>query len=180
MLDTGEYRDAIPRLEQAYREDPGQANRVALAFAYRAVRKLDLALPLLAAAASAEPANRDVRLMYGRTLRDLRQFQPAGDQFQAALKLQADARTWTDYAGMRYMSGDYPEALRAYQQAVQAGDTSAGIWYYMGIMLDKMKQLKPALDAYRRFLSLSQGKSPIQEFQAERRAKLVEKELERK
>jgi tetratricopeptide (TPR) repeat protein len=181
MLDTREYEEAIPRLEQAFRKDATQANRTALAFAYRAGRKLDKALPLLAAAVAAEPADYDIRMMYARTLRDLRQFQAAGDQFLAALKLKpGEARTWTDYAGMRYMIGDYTEALKAYRTATDAGDQSAGIWFYSAIMLDKMKQLQPAMEAYRRFLSLSNGKSPNQEFQARTRAGIIQKELDRK
>jgi hypothetical protein len=43
-----------------------------------------------------------------------------------------------------------------------------------------MKQLKPALEAYRRFLDLSQGKNEIQEWQARQRAKLIERELEKR
>ena len=39
---------------------------------------------------------------------------------------------------------------------------------------------KPALEAYQRFLSMSQGKSPNQEWQARQRVKLLERELEKK
>jgi hypothetical protein len=40
--------------------------------------------------------------------------------------------------------------------------------------------LKPALDAYTRFLSMSQGKHPDQEFQARQRARIIRLELEKK
>jgi hypothetical protein len=39
--------------------------------------------------------------------------------------------------------------------------------------------LKPALEAYQRFLALSNGKSPDQEFQARQRVRLLQRELEK-
>jgi len=39
--------------------------------------------------------------------------------------------------------------------------------------------LKPALEAYQRFLSMSQGKNPDQEFQARQRVRIIQRELER-
>ena len=51
-------------------------------------------------------------------------------------------------------------------------------------MLDAVHRANPAvteqaLAAYQKFLSLSDGKSPNQEFQARQRVKLLEKELRR-
>jgi hypothetical protein len=40
--------------------------------------------------------------------------------------------------------------------------------------------LKPAVDAYQHFLTLSQGKNPDQEFQARQRVRIMEKELEKR
>jgi hypothetical protein len=40
--------------------------------------------------------------------------------------------------------------------------------------------VKPALEAYQRFLSMSQGKNPDQEFQARHRLITLQKELERR
>jgi hypothetical protein len=40
--------------------------------------------------------------------------------------------------------------------------------------------VKPALEAYQRFLSMSQGKNPDQEFQARQRARILQRELEKR
>ena len=48
------------------------------------------------------------------------------------------------------------------------------------IILDKARQLKPALEAYRQFLSLSQDKNPDQEFQARQRARIIQRELDKR
>ena len=46
-------------------------------------------------------------------------------------------------------------------------------------MLDKLKQVKPALEAYQKFLALSNGQNPNQEFQARQRSRWLKKELDK-
>jgi hypothetical protein len=46
------------------------------------------------------------------------------------------------------------------------------------ITLDKLRQLKPALEAYEQFLAQSNGKHPDQEFQARQRARIIRHQLE--
>jgi tetratricopeptide (TPR) repeat protein len=181
MLERKQYADAIPGLEQAYKKDPTQANRVALALAYLFHLERDKALPLLKEAAAAEPANYDVRMAYGRALRDARQFPAAASEFHDAVKLKpTDPAPWRDYADMAYMAGDLPSALAAFEKARDLGEDTAGNCFFRAIILDKLKQLKPALEAYQRFLTMSQGKNPDQEWQARQRVKLLEREVEKR
>jgi tetratricopeptide (TPR) repeat protein len=181
LLENKKYAEAITGLLQAYQKDPTQANRVALALAYLFHEELAKALPLLKDAAAAEPANYDVRMAYGRALRDSRQFPAAAAEFLDAVKLKPnDAATWSDYAAAVYMAGDLPTALAAFEKARDLGEDTAGNCFLRAIILDKMRQLKPALEAYQRFLSMSQGKSPNQEWQAGERSKILKRELEKK
>ena len=76
-------------------------------------------------------------------------------------------------------------AVRHLEQARQLGDDSAGNWFLTAIMLDGAHRSKPeiarqALAAYRKFLSLSDGKNPNQEFQARQRAKILQRELDKR
>ncbi len=180
MLDTKQYADALPRLEAAYANERTQANRVPLAAAYVFTGQLDKALALLPAAVGAEPANYDLRMMYARALRDRKQFAAAAVQFEQAAQLKPeDPRAWTETGDMLYMIEAYPQALAAFDRARQLGENTPGVWFFRAIILDKLRQLKPALEAYRQFLSMSQGKLPDQEFQARQRARILERELER-
>jgi Tfp pilus assembly protein PilF len=181
LLESKQYADAIPGLETSYQKDPTEQNRVALGAAYVLTHKPEKALPLLEQAVGAEPANYDVRMMYARALRDRRQFPAAARQFYEAAKLKpADARTWTELADMLYMMGDYPQSLAAFEQAAKLGENTAGNWFLRAIILDKLKQLKPAREAYERFLSMSLGKNPDQEFQARQRARILQRELDKR
>ena len=181
LLESKQFEDAVPRLEEAFGKDPSAVNRSALAAAYVFTRKLDKALPLLEQSVAAEPGNYDLRMMYARALRDKRQFQPAARQFYEAAKLKpAEPKPWTELGGMLYMAGDLPQALSAFEQAVRNGENTAGNWFLRAIILDKLRQIKPAKEAYERFLALSQGKSPDQEFQARQRVRILQREIDKR
>jgi tetratricopeptide (TPR) repeat protein len=181
LLEAKQYGDAIPALEGAYQKSPTNANRVALAMTYLFAQQLDKALPLLEKAVSEDAANFDLRVMYAHGLRDHKQYQQAAQQFSAALKVKPDAaHTWDELGGVLYLAEDYQPALAAFERAHQLGENTAGNWFLRAIILDKVHQVKPALEAYQQFLSMSQGHNPDQEWQARQRVKLLERELDRK
>jgi tetratricopeptide (TPR) repeat protein len=181
MLESRQFADAIPQLEAAYTKSATQPNRVALARALLLGRQLEKATPLLEQAVAAEPGNYDVRMMLAMALRDRKQYQPAAAQFLEAAKLKpAEPQTWTDLGGMLYLSGALPQSLAAFDRARDLGDQSAGNQFFRAIILDKLKQLKPALEAYQKFLTLSKGAHPHQEFQARQRARIIQRELEKR
>ncbi len=181
LLANRQYAEALPQLERAYRQEPSQANRVALAMAWLFSGQQDKALPLLEQAVAAEPSNYDLRMMYGRALRDHKQYAAAAGQFAEATRLKpAEAGAWSEWAGVLYLSGQYPQALAAFDRARQLGEDTPGNSFLRAIILDKLKQLKPAMEAYQRFLALSQGKNPDQEFQARQRVRIIQNELEKR
>ena len=181
LLETKRYADAIPRLEEAYTKDPTAANRAALAAAYLFNQQTEKALPLLEKSVNDDPRNYDLRLMYARALRDLKRYPPAAQQFYEAVKLKPDAReTWNDLAGMLYLAGNLEGSLSAFDRSRQLGDDSAANWYFHAIIQDKMQLYKPALESYQRFLALSQGQRPDEEFKARQRIKVIQKELSKR
>jgi len=178
LMESKKYSDALPQLEEAYQKSPTPENRLALAGAYVATHQGVKALPLLEQAVASTPNDFDLRMMYARTLRDRKQFPLAAQQFYAAAKLKpAEAKPWTELGDMLYMTGDFPQALSAFEQAAKAGDASAGNWFLRALILDKLKQLKPAKAAYEQFLSLAKGQFPDQEFQARQRVRIFDREI---
>jgi Tfp pilus assembly protein PilF len=81
---------------------------------------------------------------------------------------------------MLVLAEDYGTALAALDKVKQLNAETAGHHFLRAIVLDKHKQLKPALEAYQKFLSMSNGKNPDREFQARQRAKIIERELSKK
>jgi tetratricopeptide (TPR) repeat protein len=181
LLESRKYEEAIPSLEEAVRKDPTPANGLALATAYHLNKQSDKALPILDRLVAAEPSNYDLHMLYGRVLRDMKQFQPAAQQFHQAVRLKQDERqAWNELAGMLFALESYPQAIAALDQARKLGDTGTGNLYFRALALDRLRQYKPALQAYQEFLAASQGKNPEEEFMARQRVRVIEKELNRR
>ncbi|HUP03771.1 MAG TPA: tetratricopeptide repeat protein [Bryobacteraceae bacterium] len=181
LVDAKQYGDAVARLQAAYAKDPTAANRTLLAQAYVLNHQPGEAEPLLAQNVAADPGNFDLRMMYARALRDLRRFPEAVAQFEEAAKLKpADGMVWSEMAASRYFTPDVKQTLADLDRARDLGENTAGNWFLRAILLDKLSQSKQALEAYQRFLSMSQGKNPDQEFQARQRARAIQLEMERR
>lgn len=178
MLAGKQSKDAIPPLEAAMRKDPTPANRLALGTAYLFEKQFDKALPLLNESLAAEPANYSLHMMYGRGLRDNKQYEPAAQQFFAATKLKPDSReAWNELAAMLYIAEKYPESLAALDKAHTLGEDTPGNYYFHAITYDKLRALKPALQYYQDFLARSNGLFPDEEWKARQRVKLLQREL---
>jgi lipoprotein NlpI len=114
-------------------------------------------------------------------LRDRRQFVPAAQQFAAAAKIRPDSvKAWNELAAVLVVNEDYAGGLAALDRVRALGKEVPGDFFYRGISLEKLRQPKPALEAYRQFLAADAGKMPDQEFQARQRIRIIESELNRR
>lgn len=181
LLDTKRYQEAIPRLEEAVQKDPTPANRLALAEGYLFNKQLDKALPLIEKSVAEQPADYRLRMMYGRALRDHKQYREAAQQFYQGTKLKPDSReAWNELSGMLYMLESYQQALAALDKARELGENTPANYYFRAITLDKLHVVQPALENYEKFLELSQGKNPDEEFKARQRARILKRELSKR
>jgi tetratricopeptide (TPR) repeat protein len=181
LLEAGKAGDAIPFFEESVKKSPTTANRVALAAAYLGNKQPDKALPILTAVLQAEPRNFDVLMMRGRLLRDARQFAGAESDFSQAAQIKPDAvQAWSELASISVVGENYPLALAALDRVAALHAEKPGHVYLRAIVFDKNRQLKPALESYRRFLSMSNGISPNEEFIARQRARILDAEINRR
>jgi tetratricopeptide (TPR) repeat protein len=178
---NGNFAAAIPDLESAVRESPSVPNRLALADAYKTNKQVDKAVEQLQLAVASDPANYDLRMDLGRELRDRRKFVPAAEQFRTAAKIRPDSvKAWNELAAVLVVNEDYAGGLAALDRVRALGKEVAGDYYYRAISLEKLRQPKPAMEAYRQFLAADGGKMPDQEFQARQRIRIIENELNRR
>ena len=179
-LETGQPALAATEFEAASALSPTPANRLALATAYLRSQQEAKAAPILKEALAQSPNDYDLQMAVGRIYRDQRNFIEAGNRFFAATKIKPDLdEPWSELAAASVMAGMYPQALAALDKLHELNAEKAGHFYLRAIVLDKLHQPKPALANYQRFLQLSDGKNPDQEFQARHRAKLLEHEVNR-
>jgi tetratricopeptide (TPR) repeat protein len=181
LRESGQAADAIPALETAVAKSPTAANRVALAQAYVKNKQPDKAIPLVAEALKSQPDDYELRMYYGRLLRDQRRFAVAAQEFLAASKLKPEApQPWNEIAGVMIAAEQYPQALAALDQVRARHAETSAHFYLRAISLDHLHQVKEALAAYQQFLSMSDGKSPDEEFKARQRARILQNELNRR
>jgi len=181
LLRAGKAADAIPCFLVAVTKSPTEANRAALAEAYLKNNEPNKAQPVVEQILAADPDNFDIRMLHGRLIRDQRKFPDAAEEFERATKLKPDsAQAWSELAGVLVMAENYPPALAALDRIAALHAEKPGHVFLRAIVLDKMRDLKPALASYQRFLELSQGENPNQEWQSKQRIKTLEREINNK
>lgn len=179
-LQLGDFESAIPKLEAALAKEPSAANRLALATAYLKTQHPEKAAPLLEQSMKENPADLEVRLTYGRILRDQKKYPAAAQEFYKVVQAKPDSReAWGELAGMLILMEQYPQALTALDRVKALSGENAGYYYLRALVLDKTKQFKPALESYLKFLSMSGGKSPDEEFKARQRARILQREIQK-
>jgi tetratricopeptide (TPR) repeat protein len=180
LVATGSLAAAIPGLEAAVKQSPTRANRIMLADAYKMNKQTDKEIEQLQLVAVSDPADFDVRMYLGRELRDQRQFVPAAQHFAAAAKIRPDSvKAWNELAAVLVVNEDYAGGLAALDRVRALGKEVPGDFYYRAISLEKLRQPKPAMEAYKQFLATDGGKMPDQEFLARQRIRIIENELTR-
>jgi tetratricopeptide (TPR) repeat protein len=178
LLKAGKPADAIPCFQAAVAKSPTEANRAGLAEAFLKNNQPDKAQPVVEQILATDPDNFDIRMLHGRLIRDQRKFPEAAEEFERATKLKPDSeQAWSELAGVLVMAENYPPALAALDRIAALHAEKPGHVFLRAIVLDKTRDLKPALESYQRFLTMSQGENPNQEWQARQRIKLLQKEI---
>lgn len=181
LIESKDFAAAIPKLEQSVGASPTPANRLALGTAYKMNKQPDKAAEQFRLASQADPGNYDLRMIYGRELRDMRQFIPAAQQFAAAANRKPDSvEAWNELASVLIVAENYAQGLAALDRVKALGKETPGNHYLRAITLDKLKQLKPALASYQQFLETDGGKLQDEEFRARQRIRIIENELKKK
>lgn len=181
LLDSGDAAGAIPHLEFAVRDAPTAANRVALANAYVLNKEPEKSMPLLEQAIKSEPGDLDLRMAYARVLRDRKDYKAAAKEFYIVARAKPEsAEAWSDLAAMLILLENYGPALAALDKVRELGAETPAHFFFRAIILDKHRQYEPALESYEKFLALSEGKSPDEEFKARQRIRAIKKELEKR
>lgn len=179
-LEAGNLDNSIRCLEAVRSKSPTPAVLYALATAYLRRKQPGQSAALAASLVEQEPQNAELRLFYGRILRDQKKYAEAAPQFQHAARLApGSGEAWNELAAVLMLLKQYEPALAALDRARELNGPSPAYDYFRATMLDAMNQPKAALDSYRRFLASSNGAHPDEEFKARQRVKILEKAVRR-
>jgi protein O-GlcNAc transferase len=146
-----------------------------------AQKKLDDAIVTLRQAVALAPNDAPLQGGLGHVLLQKRDFPAAEKELKNALLLDRNNLAyWKDLSSVFYLSGNYPATLSALDLIAKAETPNAGQWFIRALCYDKLNEVQPALDAYRKFLELDQNKNPNQVWQANQRIHVLEKRAQNK
>ena len=181
LTKNGEMPEALAALELAVEKNPTPERRIALAQAYVKTKQIAKAEAAVAPAVAALPDDVELRMFYGRLLRDQRKFPQAAREFGLVTQTKPDVlEAWNELAGVLMIGEQYPQALTAFDRLRALGAESVANLFYRALANDRLVQRVEAVENYKKFLAASPGKFPDQEFQARQRVRTLENELKKR
>jgi Flp pilus assembly protein TadD len=143
--------------------------------------KLDEAIAALKQAIALAPGDAQLHGGVGRLYLQKREFADAERELKIAIQLdKGNVVYWKDLTATFYQGGNYAAALAGYDVVEKMEKPGAGVWFIRALCYDKLNQVQPALDAYRKFLDLDGNQHPDQVWQANQRIHVLEKRAEKK
>jgi len=144
-------------------------------------KKWSDAILTLRQAVALAPGDAQLHGGLGRTCLQVRDFAAAEKELKVAIQLDGkNIDYWKDLSTTYYLSKNYPATLEALDRLDQFETPGPGSWFIRALCYDNLKQPKPALEAYQKFLELDQNKNPDQVWQAQERSKVLRRMLEGK
>lgn len=143
--------------------------------------KLDEAIAALKQAVALAPQDAQLHGGLGRLYLQKREFPDAERELKTAIQLdKGNVVYWKDLTATFYQGGNYSAALAGYDVVDKLEKPGAGVWFIRALCYDKLNQVQPALDSYRKFLDLDLNQHPDQVWQANQRIHVLEKRAEKK
>jgi len=143
--------------------------------------KPDEAAQTLQQAMALAPNDAQLHAGLGRLYLQKRDFSNAEHELKIAIQLDKNnAVYWKDLASTFYLGGNYASALAVFDAVDKLEKPPTGEWFIRALCYDKLDQVQPALDAYRKFLDLDQNQHANQVWQANQRIHVLEKRAEKK
>jgi tetratricopeptide (TPR) repeat protein len=174
--------EAIAHLEaaRAVGKIPMEAYQLLLQ-AYLESNQKGRAGELLPEMIAADPKNPKLYLALGSLRNEVKNYPEAASLFIKAVELDPNSVDgWTNLASVLYLMKEYARALTALEKVAALKADSAGTYFVRALCFDQLGGQQQAYDNYQKFLALSGGKNPDQQFQAKERSRILERELKRK
>ena len=144
-------------------------------------KQSDGAIESLKLALAQNPQDAKLHGDLGRLYLGKRDFANAEKELKIALSLDKSNLTYLkNLTSTYYLGGNYEMALAGLEAIEKVETLNAGQWFIRALCYDKLVQILPALDAYRKFLVLDQNQNPDQVWQANQRIHVLQKMADKK
>jgi Tfp pilus assembly protein PilF len=182
LVEQQDYDDALAELDRADKDKPASSDTLRLRADIQIAQKhFDDAVATLQRAIALTPKDPQLVAGLGRIYLQKHDYDSAKKQFKAAIQLDPNnVAYWKDMNSAYYLSGDCVSTLAGLDVIAKVEQPGAGAWFIRALCYDKLHQIKPALEAYQKFLSMDENKNPDQVWQAKQRTQVLQHQLEAK
>lgn len=182
LVEQGKGDEALAELDKVTAGHAPTASDLKLkADIEMAQKKPDAAIATLKQAIALAPDDAPLHAGLGRIYLQVRDYANAEKELKLALQLDRNNLAyWKDLSSTYYLGGNCPATLAALDVIAKAETPGAGPWFIRALCYDKLNEVQPALDAYRKFLELDEDKNPDQVWQAKQRIHVLEKATEKR
>jgi Flp pilus assembly protein TadD len=182
LVDAGKDDDALAELDKAASAGPESLRALKLrALIYFRKKQYDNAVPVLVKANALAPQDPDLPAQLGHLYLEKKDYPNAVNTLVVALKMNPQSiDVLKDLVTAEYLNKNYPAALHGLDLLAQKETPPLGSWFVRATCYDKLGQIQPALDAYKKFLELNKDENSDMYFEASARVRTLTRELANK
>lgn len=178
-LQQGKNAQAFENLDAVHRANPQLPGvAAALADVCARLKRFPESEKYYREALTTAPRDPELHRALGQTLLSQERFVDAEAELRTSLQL--DPRNLAAAQGLAsslYLQKRYAEAMPLVEALTRTPAAPAGLFFVLATCYDHLRDLPRALQAYEKFLELSENQRPDQEWQARQRVKLLRREL---
>jgi Flp pilus assembly protein TadD len=179
LADAGKDDDALAELDKAASAGPESLRALKLRAAiYFRKKQYDNAVPVLVKAIALAPQDPDLAAELGHALLEKKDYPSAVNALVVAMKMNPlSIDVLKDLVTAEYLNKNYPATLHGLDVLAQKETPPVGSWFVRATCYDKLGQVQPALDAYKKFLELNKDENSDMYFEASARVRTLTREL---
>ncbi|MGA7918768.1 MAG: tetratricopeptide repeat protein [Candidatus Acidiferrales bacterium] len=182
LVDAGKEDDALAELDRAAAAGPEALPALKLrAVIYFRKKQYDNLIPVLNKEIALAPKDPDLPAQLGHAYLEKKDYSNAVNELIVAIKMNPTSiDVLSDLVTAEYLDKNYVAALHGLDILSQHQTLPPGSWFVRATCYDKLGQIKPALEAYKKFLELNKDETSDMYFEAAARARTLTRELENK
>jgi len=180
LVEQSNNDEALAELDRAEAGKPPTLDSLRLrADLQIAQKKYDDAIVTLQRALALTPNDPQLIGGLGRIYMQKHDYASAEKRLKIAIQLDPkNIAYWKDLSSSYYLSGDCVSTLASLDMIAKVEPPAAGGWFIRALCYDKLHQIKPALEAYQKFLTMDENKNPDQVWQAQQRSAVLQHQLD--
>ena len=182
LTDLGKNDEALAELDRAaaVRPETPETLKLRSLIDFR-LKNYDASVAALQKLETAAPNDIDLHARIGHVLLEKRDYPGAVKELVIAFRADPKQNdVLHDLLAAEYLGGNYTAALALLDEVGKRESLSINSWYVRANCYDKLGQKQEALDTYRKFLELNNGKTSDEYFVSAERVRILERDLKEK